>query len=218
MTAKNFDEVRQAANKVTATTATAVDILRAAIIGSETEQVTLAPHELVTIWAALNPPKKAKRGEFNHAWIYKAAGVKDVHGYLNQAYCDGENMVSVDGHRMHWMPSDKPSGFYGKDGELLPDQDCGKFPDYRRVIPSRDERSKYTITMASLPVETIPWHPKRFADAYRLPNGAFVQKRYLDAAVNGLPEFCVYLSNSVGDSILVDLPDSAQAVIVATRK
>ncbi|MNC36452.1 DNA polymerase III subunit beta [compost metagenome] len=105
--------------------------------------------------ALLKPPAVAAKTVA--AWVAKAAAKKDIRKYLNYVYVNEGVMVATDGHRLHLAPSDLAPGLYdpksmvkmfGLDYEASGHP--GKFPDYRRIIPSADVES---VQLASVEIK-----------------------------------------------------------------
>lgn len=91
--------------------------------------------DMVALYAFFVPAVPAKP-KTQIQWIYKAVPKNDVRYYLNQAYCDGEYLVGTDGHRLHAFElEDKlEPGYYNS--ELVKIECDGRYPDWKRVMPS----------------------------------------------------------------------------------
>ena len=224
MTYLNFNRVRleAAALPSTPTLATAATILRAAICNAEGfGELTFEHTDLAKLYAVLNPPKRAKTGAFDFSWVYRATAKKDdPRGYTKHVYCDGMNYIATDRHRIHIIPCPPgtASGYYDRSGALLPDPAfIGQFPDYMREVPRTESRTRHVLTIAELPIEGSLYWDNTFHDAYVLPNGALVDATYFRQATNGAKTVVAYLSQEIGQSIRLELPAQAVAVIAPVK-
>lgn len=168
----------------------------------------ITPNAAAQLYAFFLPtPSRKPKSLFD--WVWLAVGRKDVRYYLNYAYSDGEFLYGTDGHRMHRAPTDLAAGFYDAAGNQV--EVDAKYPDISRVVtPAADD--PVPVDVAAYPVEESGKHT-----GYRLPNGAFVQKSFLDDAVafNGSP--VVTLPAHAETSTRLDYNDGRLAVIMPIR-
>ena len=66
-------------------------------------------------------------------WVAKAMNKKDPRFYLNYCYSDGKRYMASDGHRLHWIPTDKPEGYYDAAGNAV--EFDMRYPNIDRIIP-----------------------------------------------------------------------------------
>jgi len=220
MTYLNFDRVRLEAATLpsTPTLATAATILRAAICNAEGfGELTFESKDLAKLYAALNPPRRVKPGAFGFDWVHRAIAKKDdSRECLKQVYCDGMNFVATDGHRLHLIPCPPgtTSGYYDRSGALLPDPtSIGPFPDYMRIVSRTERHPKCVLNIAELPIECSGYLNHTFYDVYVLPNGALVNDIYFGQAIHGAKTVVAYLSQDAEETIRLELPDQAVAII-----
>lgn len=173
--------------------------------------------ELASLYAFFGDrPRKAKTDD---QWVSIAVAKKDVRYYITCAYSDGKRLFGTDGHRLHWIPTDKPDGFYDA-VSLEPVNVSYKYPDVDRLIPDRSRLRTVTCRASGLEVVDSGWTDKRKGKtrlAYKMPSGGHLLKTYLDEALSGASEFeCNYAGPM--DSILIQFKDSdRQAVIMPVR-
>jgi hypothetical protein len=158
---------------------------RGKIKGWEAEQVVKGlaerhpeEHEELAKLLAFFMPKSPK-GKTVEAWVASAASKKDIRVYLRFVCATGTELVATDGNRLHLAPGFLPRGLYDpvsfvklwdlyEDCETVPSGHPGKFPDYRRIIPTRD-----TVPLAELETAVIEKQTLRVSqgpvDAYFLP-------------------------------------------------
>lgn len=142
-------------------------------------------------------PKVAKTA---FEWVAKACNKELTRPYLNYVYCDGENIVATDGHRLHMSkaPYGHGVGFYDHSGKKI----CGvdyTFPEYKKVIPTTNETSPY-INLKTLEnvlnISFISSIQKSKGENIFLNIGGkagqvCLNKKMLEDALNGESEFVV---------------------------
>lgn len=142
------------------------------------------------------------------AWVAKARSKEQVRVYLTQSYSDGKYLIATDGHRMHWIETDLPAGYYDHDGQLI-DID-GTFPDWKRVIPQCDSTLDFDATTAELGIH-------RNSPTYII-NGQHFNKAYVDDILNGETKATVsYRSDDPRGPILFDSLPHGKAVVIPIR-
>lgn len=97
-------------------------------------------YELAKLYNFFIPSAPSKPKTAYH-WVAKATGNDKLNKCFRFVYCDEENLVATDGHRMHVAKNagGLPAGFYHpKTGDMvygIKDRDAPSFPNYKRVIP-----------------------------------------------------------------------------------
>ena len=143
-------------------------------------------------------PKKPKN-VFN--WISLAKGKNDVRFYLNYVYCDLENIVASDGHRLHLSNNslNLDPGYYNEAMHSV--EVDGKFPDYNRLIP--DVSKNHIKTSISDLTQDLDNDTKTKTHIMVFDNGEIkvcLNKKYFDDAVAFL-DMDVFVSS--GDNPVV---------------
>lgn len=91
-------------------------------------------------------PTTPSKPKTDQQWAAKAIGKNDVRNALNRLQVEDGQMVACDGHRVHVCTTDLPNGAYDNQFNLIDDAYAGKFPDWKRVIPSdRDRPGKISL-------------------------------------------------------------------------
>ena len=91
-------------------------------------------------------PSAPSKPKTDQQWVSKAMGKNDVRNALNRLQVEDGQMVGCDGHRVHVCTTELPNGAYDNQFNLIDDAYAGKFPDWRRVIPSdRDRPGKISL-------------------------------------------------------------------------
>lgn len=67
------------------------------------------------------------------AWVNKAASNDACRPSICNAYSDGEFLVATDVHRLHYIRTELPVGFYDRNMRRI-DND-NQFPDWKKVVP-----------------------------------------------------------------------------------
>lgn len=81
-------------------------------------------------------PTTPSKPKTDQQWVSKAIGKNDVRNALNRLQVEDGQMVGCDGHRVHVCTTELPNGAYDNQFNLIDDAYAGKFPDWKRVIPT----------------------------------------------------------------------------------
>tara|TARA_R110000744_G_scaffold380326_3_gene500740 strand:- start:8184 stop:8828 length:645 start_codon:yes stop_codon:yes gene_type:complete len=81
-------------------------------------------------------PTSPSKPKTDQQWVSKAIGKNDVRNALNRLQVEDGQMIGCDGHRVHVCNTELPNGAYDNQFNLIDDAYAGKFPDWKRVIPS----------------------------------------------------------------------------------
>jgi hypothetical protein len=80
-------------------------------------------------------PKTSSKKLNGFKWVALAVCKKEIRQYLNYVYVEDGVAIATDCHRIHATPTILEDGYYcPKSGMKVDDQ--GKFPPWKRVIPS----------------------------------------------------------------------------------
>lgn len=129
------------------------------------------------------PPAKCKDLK---QWVTKALNLNHDRPTLQAAYCDGENYIATDGHRMHIIPLTLfPTGYYDHKLNKL-DIDL-IYPEYKRLIPTKTLKDKLIVTSGIIDKnKDITFHLFNAPIKFNL--------RYITELMNGDKEATVYCS------------------------
>lgn len=171
---------------------------------------------LAALYCHFTPPQP-KVAKTDWQWVALAMGKKDIRFYLNYVHVDERRIVATDGHRLHTIPNTEnlAPGFYLANGDRVEDPSFAKYPDIDRAIPRGDSRTETRVTLTSLEVRQV----SRGVYCYVIPleqGSAGLDKRYLDAVVNGAKEATLLLGGS-NDAVRIDY-GARTAVIMPVRQ
>lgn len=147
--------------------------------------------ELAEIYAYFIPaiPKKSANPEL---WAAVATAKKDVRDYLNYLYSDGERLIGCDGHRIHWIETDRETGYFHP-STLDKLDNKGGYPDIDRVIPETYSADLQQHKRTGFDVVECGGD---YGLAYALPNGSRLLKRYVDEAYSRDSEMLIYMRDA----------------------
>lgn len=174
--------------------------------------------QLVDLYKFFTPPTP-KKPKTSIDWLAMSMSKNDVRNYLNYIYCDGGNVVSTDGHRLHLVGNDigLEKGFYDKAGN--PVGEVGNFPNYASVIPSVESRLP-PVQLSDLKIEedlicdqiknihicNIEYNNMRYK----------FQQEYWNQAVSIMDNPRIYFGEKSTDSILI-VDGKHTAVVMGMR-
>lgn len=173
-------------------------------------------NDLAKLLALLKPPTVVPKTA--EAWVAKAAAKKDVRKYLQWVYVNDGVMVATDGHRLHLAPSRLAPGYYDPKSmvrmfgiDTAEAEHPGKFPDYRRIIPTCN-----TLPLANVTV-VMQQRLKQFT-----PCMVYMANKSVEVNIDYWEE-ATARCNMVGmrgpqDSILLEGPNGELSVIMPVLK
>lgn len=156
-------------------------------------------------------PKEAKTDQ---EWVFKATSKEATRPYLHFSYCDDENLVATDGHRLHYIPAQGDKGYQDQNGAPITLALNLTFPDYKRVIPTT---FKWTIKVELSELEIVPiitLSKKVVAYVIHVNNklSIGVNKKYLEEALNGLDKVIIS-GNGAEDPLYIDMGERKAVVM-----
>jgi len=159
-------------------------------------------------------PAVPKRPKTVFDWIATAVAKDEVRFYLDYVYCDGEYIVGTDGHRLHMAPAmgsdySYAPGWYLPSGHLTDDPGV-EFPDYKKVIPSR-ENLRWINTERREPFMDILVYKQTIDEKESAYNA-----KYLDAALLGGDNPKFYAADG-RSPLLITFDNDCRAVVMPMR-
>lgn len=155
---------------------------------------------------APKPPVIPKSAE---VWAAKAVAKKDRRTYLNYLYSDGSNLYGCDGHRLAWVTTTKPKGYYCPKTFLpVPDMDGVNYPDVSRVIPALKDQHYFAVDALEVVVK------EGIANHYEIGGQAF-NAAYVNDAITGSGK--ITIQEAAEGSPLRGFCDFGQFVIMPMR-
>lgn len=157
-------------------------------------------------------------------WVAQAVSKEETRYYLNFVYVENGKMAATDGHRLHVAPAgDLEPGFYDRAGNRV--ELDATFPDINRVIPVHHSKSGvhdiHTWERKGAKVSNYVDSDGKARSSYQMPNGAWVQKRYLDQIIQGERSFTFQSTRDTqktfGDPIRADLSDDRIVILMPIR-
>lgn len=139
---------------------------------------TIDRDKLESLFKYFIPNTRKRPAKTAEEWAAKACAHKDdLRDYLHYLYSDGRRLIACDGHRLHWIKTDKPRGFYCPSSFMPVDLDR-KPIEINKVIP------KYK----KLKIYLLADYPIKIADYKNLPyqiiDKCGFNSRYLNDAAN----------------------------------
>jgi len=158
-------------------------------------------------------------------WLNKAVSTDDGRFNLSKVYCDGKNLVSTDGHRLHILNGVGKIfevGHYNKNNKKV--KFDWSFPDYHMVIPDKSKMDMYKFNIDALnKLGKKPNKTHKFEKIYsfyiQLPHQKGTNYGfnfgYLKDALSGFngDVFIYYSHNDEEMQILIESTGNKQAVI-----
>jgi hypothetical protein len=123
-------------------------------------------------------PSTPSKPKTDQQWVCKAIGKNDLRTALNRLEVIDHQMVGCDGHRVHVCSTDLPDGAYDNQFNLIDDAYAGKFPDWKRVIPSR-----YPNRMTLESVVTVEHHNWIPGVKFGVIKGNFIDLQFIDVKI-----------------------------------
>lgn len=160
-------------------------------------------------------PKKPKTGA---EWVYLAKGKKDMRAYLNYVWQQQNgDLVATDGHRMHLLSGGHYDASTAIDTAGAPIDGLGRFPDYSRIIPRKEDASAVTTlkNILAAPNAEISTDKHKRTTIEHNGTSLYVDSGYWSDAVSFMPDDAeVYMFN---DNLLIQ-HDNKLAVIMCVRR
>lgn len=162
-------------------------------------------------------PVATKGNITGEQWVTKAVAKNDLRVYLKYVYVESGVMYGSDGHRVHWIDTDKPDGFYCPKTLEKVELDL-KYPNMKRVISNEwcGEGIEYE-QVNNMPVkdtsdkETV-WR----YDFFHNDTGPSIQKTYMDSALfRKLPYR--FTAKNDGRGVYGEYSDGAKFIILGMR-
>jgi len=165
--------------------------------------------QMAMLYSYFMPPMP-KRAVTSFGWVAKATNAKDARQFCQFVYCDEKFIIGTDGHRLHYIPTDgRKGGYYHPitgdkvNGEIM------RFPDWRRVIPPKDEDSKKVNCALSNLHAT-----EHYKTHCLVIEGRKFNRQYVLEALNGEDALKGYITRGV---LCLDLPEDRHAIIMGMR-
>ena len=104
-------------------------------------------HNLLRYFTA--PPTNTKAKTNLQMWALLATSKDKTRYSITRAFVDDGMLVATDGNRLHMTPTTLPDkSTVLRDGTVLSEaesENYGRFPDYRKVIPSHSRKVAYKV-------------------------------------------------------------------------
>ncbi len=164
----------------------------------------LLPDDMAKLYAFFLPP--VSKPKTPDQWVSLAMGKKDVRYYLNYLYSDGARLTATDGHRLHFIRSELPEGYYDTAmNKCLVDT---KYPDISCFLKEHDYENPLDITKLKI----IQICGLDYFDVY----GVCLQASYVKDAVSLMVNPAIHYTSSTSNVCITD-DTGLTAVIMPMR-
>lgn len=169
-------------------------------------------------------PTTPSKPKTDQQWAAKAIGKNDVRTALNRLQVEDGQMIGCDGSRVHVCNTELPNGAYDNQFNLIDDAYAGKFPDWKRVIPS-DRNRPSKISLESVVIKEH--HTQIPGCKFGVIKGNFLDLQFNDVVIRFNGEYwndatCMFTGKAEvrystnNDSILIN-EDGKIAVVMPIR-
>ena len=140
---------------------------------------TIDRDELEAIFKYFLPSTSKRPAKTAEQWVAKACAPKDEQRlHLQYLYSDGRRLMGCDGHRLHWIKTNEPQGFYCPLSFMPIDSDA-KPIKINKLIPKYKKLKTYLL--ADYPIKIH--HHRNLS--YQVIDQCAFNSRYLGDAANG---------------------------------